>query len=304
MWEEGLRIRPPRNIQKVDKKKAFYSAGGSVMALAISAFLSGWPEFLRAHGWIVWSGMAVSLILLAIGYFVPAKAESEASIVSINTGNAVGGDNSGKMIAHVEHYHEAPSQSSPEPHKFNMLDVHSASPQPPLRLELSLETISLTYRLEHCAWDEASQFDHDRREAIVAWFRNPVPLKGISGVDASQLSAHIRYSVDGHWNTQVSRGYWLHYSANEITIKIADRAGLIIGLSEWSRWVSYSNPYSQPANEEFLQPALRHPGKKVEMPKADMVIEVSLLSHGTVTLDQQQICLTFTNGRPFAVRVP
>jgi len=171
------------------------------------------------------------------------------------------------------------------------------------RLELNFELLSLTYKLERCAWERATQFDNDRQDAIVAWFGNPVPLKGMSGVQASKLSAHIRYSVEGRWTEQISRGYWLDCSANEISIDVADRAGLIIGLNGWSYLASYENPYSRSAGYEILQPALRHPGKKVEMPKAPMDIEISLLSQGTTTLDRWKCHLTFVNNRPFAVKV-
>lgn len=114
----------------------------------------------------------------------------------------------------------------------------------------------------------------------------------------------MKYSVSGHWDAQVTRGYWMHHSANEIRLNIGDRAGLILGLNDWSHWVSYSNPYAHPANEEFLQPVVRPLGEKVQMPKADMDIDVSLLSGGVVTLDEWKVRLSFANGKPYAVKYP
>jgi hypothetical protein len=169
------------------------------------------------------------------------------------------------------------------------------------QLVLSFELISLVYRPEHGAWDEAGQFDHDAKTAMVAWFTNPVPPQGVSGVEASRLSAHIKYSADDHWRMQVSRGYWLHHAANGITIITGDRAGLILGLVDWSHWVSYENPYTRTMGEEMFGPVVRPHGDKRQMPQEDMVIEVSLLGHGTTTLDTRKFALTFTNGKPFAV---
>jgi hypothetical protein len=278
------------------------------MLASVGLFASGWPAFIATHAWIVWMVAGTGLAVFAAGFLVPSKEKSESPAEFLGSGNLVGRDNSGKMIAHVEHYHEAPSQPAPEPAKqeppsYALIDIVPPKPPPQLRLELNFELTSLVYKVENSAWDEATEFDYDRREALIAWFTNPVPPKGVTGVDASRLSAHIRYSAESHWSTQVSRGYWLRHSANEIAIDAADRAGLILGLVDWSHWVSYANPYRRPASEEFLQPALRHPGEQKRMPKADMEIDVSLLSCGTTTLDNWKLFLTFTNDRPYVVRV-
>jgi len=171
-----------------------------------------------------------------------------------------------------------------------------------VRLDLTFERMDLMYKPEHCAWDQATQFDDSRRQALIGWIANPVAPPGVRGVDASRLSAHLKYSVEGKWNAQVSRGYWLHHSANEIAIIPGDRAGLILGLVDWSHWVSYANPYFQSPNDGILGPAFRDHGKEEKMPLADMDIEISLISNGALTLDQRKFRLCFTNGRPSEVR--
>jgi len=267
-----------------------------MIAAALQVIPQTWPHLLHPHPWAVICFVVGGGILFAYGAFSHEKPKGH----SIKGGQGVIGH---QIVAGGDvHIHPAAPPPPPPPPEYPVIQTYSPPPPPPLRLDFSLERLSLIYRVELSAWRETTQFEHDGRTAIVGWFRNPVPPKGTRGVDASHLSAHIRYSVEGHWSTEVSRAYWLRYSENEITINIADRAGLIIGFAEGSNWVSYLNPFANSADEGILQPAFRHPGHKEQMPAADMNIEISLLSRGTTTLDQQKVRLVFTNGRPFAVR--
>jgi hypothetical protein len=288
----------------MDKLKAIAGGGAWMIAVALQVVPQTWPNFLHPHPWAV-----AAFVIIGGAMFAYAAISGKRSSGSKNSGNIVGRDNSGKMIAHVEHYHEAPSPDrtdppKPEPPQHPIADVPPKISPQQLRLELGFERMSLIYRVEQSAWDTATQFEYDGRESIVAWFTNPVPPKGVRGIEAMGLSAHIRYSVEGHWKTQVSRGYWLHWSENEITINAADRAGLILGFVYFSHWVSYANPYSTPASEGILQPAFRPPGQESKMPIVDMDIEISLLTNGKFTLDQQKVRLCFSQGHPYAVRVP
>lgn len=355
--------------------------------------------------WIIVVAIAAAAAI-AIVYFATNDSQHE-SVRLENEGNLVGHDNSGKMIANIEHYYEAPPISSPfldkippasspasapsrlhiqlaeyvsvddparmvtvteclrqmvvadqlvleiqnhnfvigdknyvpkDPHPYHkkklrvlysfnngplhevvlleesVLNLPQAHPREPSKgngaieiashLQVDFQLTNINYELAHSAWDSASQGGdyHMMREGMIAWFKNPVPEKGASGIDATQLSAHIKYSVDGTWSEEIARAYWLHHSANEITIPVGHREGLVLGVIEWDRWVAYSNPHSTPAHEDFLQPALRYPGPKVQMPKTDMDIDVSLLARGTKTLEQLKIRLVFTNGKPYMVR--
>jgi hypothetical protein len=276
------------------------------MLASVGLFASGWPAVITNHAWVVWTTLAIGMLIVALGYLIPEKqaptanppTSSSASVhAPIHFAPVINVGNVGEALVSPQPSHapEAAPKIGPEPPKEADSSAH---------LDLSFERMPLIYRLDQSAWGEATQFDNDSKDALIAWFTNPVPQKGMSGVDASGLSAHIKYFVEGHWSRQVSRGYWLHCSANEVRIGIADRAGLILGLADWSHWVSYANPYPRPADDEFLQPAMRRPGEKVEMPKAAMDIELSLLSHGTVTLDQRIIHLTFPGGKPYAVKRP
>lgn len=247
----------------------------------------------------IWHGVTRDDLLL----YSPAFADRLAKISSSDDYDDI--VSTLKQMLGKDDAQESGRQSVAEPHPQEFTGIENTPlAMPEIRLELSFELVPLTYRFEHCAWDVATQFDHDQRDALIAWFANPVPPKGASGVIASQISAFIKYSVAGHRSAQVTRGYWMRYSANEIRINTGDRAGLILGLNDWSHWVSYSNPYPHPANEEFLQPVVRPLGEKVQMPKADMDIKVSLLLGGTVTLDEWDIRLCFANGKPYAVKYP
>ena len=291
-----------------------------MLALALNLGSSAWPEIIKPHPyWVIGLGILGLLFLMspwlrralvrAQGRLYKEDAPADSPIISVSSEAPIRNEVTASptispVFAPVFNVSPVISTTIPPNQSNTQIPTPAPVEKPAPRLRMSLESMSVIYRLEHSAWGEATQFDHDSREAIVAWFANPVPSRGMSGVDASQLSAHIEFSVAGHWSTQVSRGYWLGYSANEIRINIADRAGLILGLADWSHWVSYSNPYARPANEEFLQPAMWLPGEKVQMPKADMDIEVSLLSKNMLTVDQQKIHLCFTNGKPYAVRYP
>jgi hypothetical protein len=214
------------------------------------------------------------------------------------TGNFVGRDNSGpQIIAHNSTINVAPS-APPRP-----LAPELAKPET-VTLELGFELRKIVYSLANSAWIEATQFDYDARTALIVWFTNPVPPKGARGIDASNLAAHLKFSVPEHWSEQVKRAYWLGRSENRTNLEVGDRAGVIVGLTEWDRWVCYSNPYERPANEEFLQPALRPVGERKQMPKADMHIDLSLISNDSTTLEKKRISLVFTNGTPYAVVHP
>src|SRR5258708_56932 len=95
----------------MDSRKTLFGAGGSIMTLSIGLFASGWPTFITAHSWIVWTGFALGFVLLASGFLAPAKrpGSNDSRSVSKNSGNQVGRDNTGKMFqAENLHYHEAP----------------------------------------------------------------------------------------------------------------------------------------------------------------------------------------------------
>jgi hypothetical protein len=122
-------------------------------------------------------------------------------------------------------------------------------------------------------------------------------------LNTSGLTAHLKFSVPEHWSESVNSAYWVGKSQNRVTLKVGDRAGVILGFVDWSHWSCYSNPYERPAYEELLQ-ALRHPSGKKQMPKTDMNIELSLVSSDSTTLEKKNIRLVFTNGIPYAVVHP
>ena len=276
-----------------------------MIGISISIIVTSWPKFFTDHLWIMWISTSIGLLLVIIGFFMPKKNRRNL-IQSVDAGNLVAGDNTGIQINRsniigddaldklLKTNSPRPTQSFSQSSKTTDIIPH---------LESNFQLINIIYNLGNSLWRETTQFEYDGKDAIVAWFNNPVPPKGSNGLNASQLSAHIKFSVAGQWSTEISRGYWLGYSENEITIDIGHKAGLILGMVDWTNWISYINPYTHSASEEFLQPACRNYGEMKRMPKTEMEIDVSLLSHGTTTIDQLKLLLTFPGGRPYVARI-
>ena len=299
------------------------SGGGSVMLLAAGFFASGWPERIRAHPYWLLVFFVVGLFMLLLPTlrdFLPRIQESlypaesdwspdivsvqlnQESTVSPNFSN-VGSPNINITVSPTisPTFTNTPTISQNALPQIAIADIgqcHNPS------LEMQFELCELRYAFEISRWTRANQFDHDERLSLVAWFTNPVPPKGTSGINSSGLFAHIKYSVPEHWSTQVPRAYWLDHSENMVILEIGHEAGVILGCVEYERWVAYVNPYTVAAETEFLQPAFRGLGEKKQMPKMDMTIDLALISDNNTTIEQKRISLAFINGRPYAVVHP
>jgi muconolactone delta-isomerase len=168
-------------------------------------------------------------------------------------------------------------------------------------LKLRLEFKDITYDFRMGGWREVAHFDNDSNHALIAWFTNPLPPKNRDGIKAAALSAHIRFSaVEKHWEEKIPRAYWLGHPENAVNLEIGHEAGVVIGSVEGPYWVSYSNPYSNSAQNEIL----RLVGGKKQMPKSDMHVELSLISKDSRTIEQKVINLVFSSGVPHAVVHP
>jgi hypothetical protein len=185
------------------QKSTWGGLGAWMLALTTGLISSGWPELIRPHPHIVIGLGIVGLLMFAYPGLKWVYQEQkrfdpnpdpwkniitnesgnkiEASPLT-NTGNFVGGDNSGhQIIAHNSTIHVAPNVPVPVTQPI-------AVEHPAVSLELELQFKTLKYDLASCAWIETSYIDdNDSRDSLIAWFTYPVPPKGSEGLEYFRL---------------------------------------------------------------------------------------------------------------------
>ena len=269
-----------------------------VFQLAI-AIGDGWLKtHLPPYMPYLWGACALLWVWWGIAKYLSSRSTAAPSALTGNSGNQVGRDNLGRLIQVAGDYHEAPA-----PQPYTPIDTYTSPPKRP-RLEVNIASASMIFREEKGAWVLAQTYDQVSRDGIIVRFKNPVAPVNSDGVDASALSAHIKYSVPGHWECEIARAYWLNWSTNQIEIEVGHTEDLVLGLVDWSKWVNYENPYSESMGQGIIPEIVREKGPKKEMPEADMDIDISLLLNGRKTIDEVKIHLTFAARFPYAVIVP
>jgi hypothetical protein len=293
--------------------------GGSLMALAVGLFASGWPEHVRAHPYLVLVAFLVGTAIMAIG-FLPAKPlPKEQPTGGSFVGGAVSGDLSQTTVGRDVYgdMMNAGRDLITAGRDVITGDVHHHYPQPEesprwevrgkeVPLKISFASQNVVYHQSPGAWFSAEEYIGEPRFALIAWINNPVAPKGQIPVEMSSISAHIRFWVEDHWEMVIPRAYWIGHTANMVDIPVGQSAGVLIGMVRYSHWASFENPFTTSRDQNILQLPVQHRPLRKEslMPIADMHGDLSLLSSDGRTLEQRRFVINFAGNMPHASIFP
>src|ERR1700722_5497258 len=205
---------------------------------------SGWPSWVRDHPWILWAALALGFALILWGIVMPSKENGESPVQSVSSGNIVGRDNSGKLIGHVEHYHEAPASSAapipevPKPQPAPKPSVKSAPHEVALEIEPGMPNIS--YDDIQARWKSNA---YDGTAALILWVMNPLAPVGEIGRPTPAIAAHLTLRAKDGSNATIPRAYWLEIQENEVVVDVGHRARVAVGRADYSSWIVNENPH-------------------------------------------------------------
>ena len=147
-----------------------------------------------------------------------------------------GRDNSGKMIASVHNYYEAPEkQPPPLPHP---LIQNTRIPLPVLRLDFSEGSVHVSDAMVAFV-DSGGQCCHSIR------VHNKEAAIGEEAHRATAISARLTFKSYGSSSriTSVDRACWIGNIENEIYLQPGDTKQVLLGIpNRDSEWVTYHNP--------------------------------------------------------------
>ncbi len=189
----------------------------------------------------------IGLALGALGCFAfwfatRPKSSPSAALQDANSGNIVGHDNAGKMIANVEHYYEAPVSPASSPRQARTMPVPRAAPkrQPPEPSPgLSLGFVRDVKIDRH---DQIFQFDDQGLKGLALSVLNMPAPQGAIASDLSSVFAMLTFDQAGRRCTTINRACWIGQEANEIPVAVGDTAHVLLGFPSEPCWVSFHNP--------------------------------------------------------------
>ena len=182
-----------------------------MIAAALQVIPQTWPNLLHPHPWAV--GLFVLTGAVMFGYAALGHKESGG------TANYVGRDNFGDQnhaTAGRDAYSSGTHTHYPSPLPESSL---RRVPEKEVPLNISFASLNVVYHQSPGAWFSAQEYTGEPHFALVALINNPVPPEGQIAVDTSSISAHIRFSVEDHWESEIPRAYWIGRAANMVDIQ-------------------------------------------------------------------------------------
>lgn len=220
----------------MDSRKALVGTGGSIMALSAGLFASGWPAFITAHAWIVWTGFAVGGGLLIWGLAQAPKHLESSGAPALNA------------PVHVEVnpvFNNSPTANQ----TGSPTQINQQQNSPPHAAEAEPKLTAVQHELITIYWDFVQW---EKRAGtlpigIVLWVSNEPGAYGEKNEPIRSAVATVVYKANGNTVQHISRAFWLDESANEIFLDVGDRKGLIVAAVPLAGdvWMAYNNPRRQ-----------------------------------------------------------
>jgi hypothetical protein len=183
-------------------------------------------------------------VAAGIIYFATNDSNGDSRpIQPLQVKQSAGRDNSGKMISHVEHYHEASVSLAPTPTR-----QIEAPPQPrvPSRID-PLEpfprlSLGFVDRVKIDRDGQVFQFSDQGENGLSLSVLNvPAPQAGFAS-DLSSVFAMLTFDQAGRRSTIINRACWIGHEANEIPIEVGGTTHILVGFSLEPCWLSFHNP--------------------------------------------------------------
>ena len=263
----------------MDKTKAIAGGGAWMIAAALQVVPQTWPNLLHPHPWAVGLFVLIGGVMFAYGAF----GNKHHSSTPTNEGNIVGRDNSGRMIAHVEHYHE-----------FEPVAPVIESEKPPLQnLKLSIDEPTFTLVCwTHISWQRAPLGTLGAMMGAVAWVYNPTADEGEVALDIRSAVATLIHRRDGLTVASISAAYWLGESGYEADFKAGQRRGILLGAFPYGFNSPTWHVVENPRRHQF-RPDLRSTpitGYKQTECRIPQEIEIAIIENG-ITLRKFSVLL-------------
>jgi hypothetical protein len=300
----------------MDKKFAA-AAGATVTSAAFQLSTVVWPDWIKHHTGVVWALWIAACCLWlwwGIAHLIAARSagakpverhtESSNKGVGVagdvsgsildssskNSGNQVGRDNTGRMISHVEHYHEA-EKDKPYP----------VQTQPTVALGFAIRprVTHIVYEQSPGCWKERPKDYKEAKRALVIDVMRDVPPPGPQAKHSVSVLAILRFTSIG--TEQIPRAYWLDQQDYRASFIVGHKESLVVGTYEDPYLASYTNPrFGELMEDQFPILPVRQLGQRTIMPAIPFTLEISLWDwYANSTIQQNKVAVEFQEKRFF-----
>lgn len=254
------------------------------------------PQVIIAFG-IIGAGLLLASLLLWLGDKRKAQLAPQNQLPLDKpsqlqgSGNQVGGDNSGKLIGNIEHYHEAAKE--PEKPKSQVSAPTLVEP----KFDVSWRMAYIVYEASPGCWKECpADYKEAKLALIFDVFREVPPPKQNSKHSVSVL-AILKFITVG--SESIPRAYWLHLQDYRAGFIVGHKESLVIATYEEPYLATYTNPrYGELMEDQFPVVPYREKGPRTIMPAIPFTIELSLWDwYANSTIQQNQFGADVQEGR-------
>jgi hypothetical protein len=184
-------------------------------------------------------------VAMAIIYFATDDSHRDSAPVQLlEVKQSIGGDNSGRMIGKVEHYHEASVPVAPPPSQQIEVPPEPRRAPPKIEPPDQFPRLSLGF-VSPVKIDRDGQVFHFREEGEKGFALSVLNMPASQAGFASNLSsvfAMLIFDQGGRHSTTINRACWIGHEANEIPIEVGDTAHILVGFPSEPCWISFHNP--------------------------------------------------------------
>ncbi len=229
----------------------------------------------------------VGAMSMAIMYFATDDSHSP----QVSKSNYVGRNNSGKMIGHVEHYHESEKEkpSSPPPIQRRP----AAAPGFTIRPRVAY----IIYELSPGCWRECRNDHKEAKRALVVDVMRDVPPPGSQADHSVSVLAILKFNSVG--TEHIPRAYWLDRQDYRVSFIVGHKECLVVGSYEEPYLASYTNPqWGELIEDQFPIVPARQLGQRTIMPAIPFTLEISFWNwYANSTIQQNTVAVEFQETR-------
>lgn len=220
------------------------AGSGALMACALITLISmTQSQWVKDHP----AGaerLGIALLVGAVACFIfwaITRGKQQGTAIKTEA-NFVGRDNTGKMIGHVEHYHEATVSSAFPPPRIEAPPQPRVFPKKELREPPPSLGLGFVPRVKIDRDGQVFRFDEQGQQGLALSVLNlPAPQTGFAS-DLTSVFAMLTFDQAGRRSTVINRACWIGREANEIPIEVGDTAHVLLGFSVESCWLCFNNP--------------------------------------------------------------
>ncbi|MDR3797748.1 MAG: hypothetical protein P4K93_06325 [Terracidiphilus sp.] len=266
------------------------AGAGALMAAALITLISMMQsQWVKDHPTDA-QRLGIALLVGAIVCFIfwMAMREEQPSTAIKNEGNFVGRDNNGKLIGHVEHYHEAEKDKlSPIQTKPDVAPGFTIRPR----------VTHIVYELSPGCWRECPQDSKEATRALVVDVMRDVPPPGPPTKHSVLVLAILKFSSVG--TEQIPRAYWIDRQDYRASFIVGHKESLVVGTYEEPYLASYTNPrFGELMEDQFPILPVRQLGQRTIMAAIPFTLEISLWDwYANSTIQQNKVAVEIQDGR-------